>query len=95
MSKRAFEKVMAGLDDAIAYAKGDESRGRAHGPVDVKAIREASNMTQAAFAETFRLKLGALRDWEQGRRRPDTGSITLLKMIETDPRAVREIIARV
>ncbi len=95
MSKRAFEKVMAGLDDAIAYAKGDESRGLAHGPVDVKAIREANNMTQAAFAETFRLKLGALRDWEQGRRRPDTGSVTLLRMIEADPRAVREIIARV
>ena len=95
MSKRAFEKVMAGLDDAIAYAKGDESRGRAHGPVDVKAIREATRMSQAAFAEAFHLKVAAVRDWEQGRRRPDTGSVTLLRMIEADPRAVREIIARV
>lgn len=27
--KRAFDKIAAGLDDAIAYAKGDTSRGRA------------------------------------------------------------------
>lgn len=94
MSKRAFEKVMAGLDDAIAYAKGDESRGRAHGPVDVKAIREANQMSQAAFAEAFHLKVAAVRDWEQGRRRPDTGSVTLLKMIQTDPGAVRKIISK-
>jgi putative transcriptional regulator len=52
-------------------------------------------LPQAAFAETFRLKLGALRDWEQGRRRPDTGSITLLRMIEADPDAVRDILHRV
>ena len=28
MSKEAFDKIMAGLDDALAYAKGDKSRGR-------------------------------------------------------------------
>lgn len=92
--KSAFEKIAAGLEDAIAYAGGDGARGR-EATVDVKAIREASRMTQAAFAETFRLKLGAVRDWEQGRRRPDTGSVTLLKMIAADPGAVRRIIAKV
>ncbi|HST36709.1 MAG TPA: helix-turn-helix domain-containing protein [Allosphingosinicella sp.] len=92
--KSAFDKIAAGLEDAIAYSSGDASRGR-EATVDVKAIREASKMTQAAFAETFRLKLGAVRDWEQGRRRPDTGSVTLLKMIAADPGAVRKIIAKV
>lgn len=29
---RAFEKMMAGLEDAIAYAQGDLSRGRIHYP---------------------------------------------------------------
>jgi putative transcriptional regulator len=92
--KSAFDKIAAGLEDAIAYSGGDGTRGR-EATVDVKAIREANCMTQAAFATTFRLKLGALRDWEQGRRRPDTGSVTLLRMIEADPRAVRDIIAKV
>lgn len=92
--KSAFEKIAAGLDDAIAFAGGDTTRAR-EATVDVKAIREANNMTQAAFAETFRLKLGAVRDWEQGRRRPDTGSVTLLRMIEADPDGVRHILGRV
>jgi putative transcriptional regulator len=91
--KSAFDKIAAGLEDAIAYAGGDASRGR-EAMVDVKAIREANKMTQAAFAEAFRLKLGAVRDWEQGRRRPDTGSVTLLKMVAADPGAVRRIIAK-
>ena len=92
--KSAFDKIAAGVEDAIAFAEGDLSRGRV-ATVDVKAIREANKMSQATFAETFRLKLGALRDWEQGRRRPDTGSVTLLRMIEADPQAVRSILARV
>lgn len=92
--KSAFDKIAAGVEDAIAFAEGDLTRGR-EATVDVKAIREANNMTQSAFAETFRFKLGALRDWEQGRRRPDTGSVTLLRMIEADPHAVRSILARV
>jgi putative transcriptional regulator len=92
--KTAFDKIAAGLEDAIGYAEGDRARGR-EATVDVKAIREANNMTQAAFAEAYRLKVGAVRDWEQGRRRPDTGSVTLLRMIAADPQAVRKIIGKV
>lgn len=91
--KSAFDKIAAGLEDAVAFAEGDRRRGR-EATVDVKAIREANGMTQAAFAEAFRLKLGAVRDWEQGRRRPDTGSVTLLQMIAADPQAVQRIIAK-
>lgn len=29
---RAFTKILAGVEDAIAYAKGDESKGRIHNP---------------------------------------------------------------
>lgn len=92
--KNAFEKISAGLDDAIAFVGGDAGRGTV-ASLDVKAIREATAMTQASFAEAFRLKLGTLRDWEQGRRQPDAGSVVLLSMIRADASAVREIIARV
>lgn len=30
MTGKAFDKIMDGLTDALAYAKGDESRGKAH-----------------------------------------------------------------
>ena len=35
--KSAFDKIAAGLGDAIAYANGDNSRGRT-ATIDVKAI---------------------------------------------------------
>jgi hypothetical protein len=30
--KSAFDKIAAGLKDAIAHAQGDEKRGRVHAP---------------------------------------------------------------
>lgn len=66
--KSAYDKIAAGLEDAIAYAEGDKRRAR-EATVDVKAIRQASGTTQAAFAEAFGLRVVALRDWEQGRFR--------------------------
>lgn len=92
--KSAFDKIAAGLGDAIAYADGDKSRGR-EATVDVKAVRALTKKTQPAFAEAYRFPIGTLRDWEQGRRTPDTGSMTLLKMIAADPDAVERIIAKV
>ena len=92
---RAFDKIAAGLEDAIAYAEGDHSRGRETKPVDVKAIRLAMNLTQAQFAQRFRLPLGTLRDWEQRRTQPDSGSKLYLQMIVAEPAAVLRIVEKV
>jgi putative transcriptional regulator len=93
--KSAFDKIATGLVDAIAFANGDESRGRVAKPVDVRALREAVQMTQDEFAREFRLPIGTVRDWEQHRREPDTGSRLYLSMIGADPKAVRKILAKV
>jgi putative transcriptional regulator len=74
MSRHAFDKIKAGLADAIAIARGeaDPSTYRVHVPaeVDVKAIRRKLGMTQAEFARSFGFALDAVQNWEQGRRRP-------------------------
>jgi putative transcriptional regulator len=92
---RAFDKIAAGLEDAIAYAEGDRSRGRETKPVDVKAIRLAMNLTQTEFARRFRLPIGTLRDWEQQRTQPDSGSKLYLQMIAAEPAAVLRIVEKV
>lgn len=92
--KSAFEKIAAGLEDAIAFAGGDETRARP-AVVDVKAIRAVTKKSQAAFAETYHLPIGTVRDWEQGRRQPDSGSATLLRMISVDPAGVERIVAKI
>ncbi len=93
--KRAFDKIAAGLEDAIAFAGGDESRARVIKPVDIKALRKRVGKTQGQFSEEFKLPVGTLRDWEQHRREPDTGSKVYLSMIEADPEGVKEILTKV
>ncbi len=93
MMKSAFDKISAGLEDAIAFAGGDRQRGRLAAPVDVKAIRKATRLTQDQFATTFHLPIGTLRDWEQNRSQPDSGSKVYLRLIQSNPAAVREMVA--
>jgi putative transcriptional regulator len=93
--KSAFDKIMAGINDVTAYAKGDETRARIVRPVNIKALRERIGRTQGEFSKDFKLPIGTLRDWEQHRREPDTGSKVYLSMIDADPEAVIKILAKV
>jgi putative transcriptional regulator len=60
--------------------------------VDVKAIRQSLHMTQEAFAATFHLDIGAVRAWEQKRRRPEKAARLYLKVIARNPDVVRDAI---
>lgn len=91
---KAFDKIAAGFEDAIAFAQGDPSRGRIAKPVNVKAIRERVQKTQAEFAQAFHLPIGTVRDWEQNRRQPDAPARVLLHLIEEDPVTVERLIAK-
>ena len=94
MSKAAFDKIAAGLEDAIAFTGGDKTRGRVAAPIDVKKVRAATKKSQSEFASTYRLPVATVRDWEQSRRQPDAPARVLLSMIEADPAAVERLIAR-
>jgi putative transcriptional regulator len=97
MSKRAFDKIKAGLDSAKAYLNGtaDKLKYRVHVPetIDVKKIRARLGLSQEAFAKTYGFALSALRDWEQGRRRPERSARILLKIVEREPEAVTRALA--
>lgn len=82
-----------GLTDAAAFAGREMACGRERSPIEVKAIRQASGMTQQAFASTYGFTLGALRDWEQGRKRPERAARILLRVIAEAPDAVARAAA--
>ena len=62
-------------------------------PSDVREARRRLGMTQPAFAECFGVALPTLRKWEQGTRRPDGSARVLLRVIQTEPDAVRRALA--
>jgi putative transcriptional regulator len=90
----AFDKIAAGLADAIAFAEGDPVRGRVAAGPDVKAIRAKTKLSQAKFAEKLHIPVATLRDWEQHRRSPDAPARTLLRMVDADPTAALKLMAR-
>lgn len=94
MNKENFESLKRGLDDAIAFAAGDTTRGRIASGVDARVIRERAGMTQPQFAEVYHIPVGTLRDWEQGRRMPDAPARALLKIIAADHVAAAQALAR-
>jgi putative transcriptional regulator len=59
----------------------------------VRHARRRSGLTQEAFAERYRIPLGTLRDWEQGRREPDAAALAYLRVIEREPEAVERALA--
>ena len=91
---KAYDKISAGLEDAIAFARGDAARGRVARPLDVRAIRTATKKTQKEFAEAYQLPVGTVRDWEQNRRQPDAPARVLLSLIRAEPDAVEQLIAK-
>ena len=50
-----------------------------------KIIRRALELTQEEFAARYRIPLGTLRDWEQGRAEPDQPTRAYLTLIARDP----------
>jgi putative transcriptional regulator len=94
MAKRAFNRLMAGMQDALADSRGERGRvTRVHRVpgVDVKAIRAKTGMSQHEFSRTFRIPMPTLAKWEQGQRSPTGTARLLLHMIDREPRSVLKV----
>ncbi|MEJ8573095.1 transcriptional regulator [Microbaculum marinum] len=96
MSKRAFEKIKSGLEEAIAISRGnaDAATYVVHVPeqVDVRAIRKDLRLTQREFSTRYGFNLARLRDWEQGRSHPDSAVRAYLKVISEEREAVERAL---
>jgi putative transcriptional regulator len=94
MTKKAFDKIAAGLNDAIAVARGESKPARLHVPaeLDVKAIRSKVGLSQESFAYSFGFTVEQIRAWEQGRNRPLGGVRAYLMLIDLDHISVARIL---
>ena len=88
------EELIESLTDAVAHARGEASGVREHKVElpDVRAIRRALHLSQQEFAETYRIPLPTLKNWEQGRRHPDAPAVAYLLAIARRPEAVKEAL---
>jgi len=68
-------------------------RGEFRGGEDVVALRRFTRLTQRAFADALGISVHTLRNWEQGRRRPEGPALALLRIAARHPRVLQENLA--
>ncbi len=89
--------LIQGMKEAADFAEGKTAGARVHtiAVPDVRAIRQRLHMSQQRFAETFRIPLPTLKNWEQGRRLPDAPAAAYLHAIARQPEAIEEALRSV
>ena len=93
------------MDDIPELSKGQLARmisrtlrqrlidGRIESGGDIAALRRFVALTQAQFAEALGISVHTLRNWEQGRRRPDGPAVALLRIAARHPKILGENLA--
>lgn len=84
ISDDQFERAIpAKLRDRLT--RGEFSSGE-----DIAALRQFVGLSQVDFARAMEISVHTLRNWEQGRRKPDGPALALLKIAARHPRIIRE-----
>ncbi len=65
-------------------------QGRFESGEDVAALRRFTGLTQTRFAQAMGISVHTLRNWEQGRRKPEGPAIGLLRIAARHPHILRE-----
>ena len=87
------EVTAAAMADPDAKPMTAEQLRTARRVPRTKILRRALSMTQEEFAVRFRIPIGTLRDWEQGRCEPDQPARAYLTVIAHDPEGVKRALA--
>lgn len=94
---RHKNSMVQGALEALAYAKGEADPAdyviTIPSDIDVKAMRKSLGLSQIKFAKTYGFTAARVRDWEQGRSKPDGTMRAYLMVIQKEPKAVKRALA--
>ena len=94
MKENDFENLVASIKQAgkIKHGKMKASRITRFETPDIKVIRRNLHVTQMEFAHMIGVSVGALRNWEQGRREPEGPAKALLTVAKAKPEVLLEVL---
>ena len=89
-------RIIEGLEEALAWSKGERVAvlvTQVQIPdVDISEVRRRMGLSQTQFATKFGFPPATLRNWEQGRARPDAPTRVLLAVIAKHPETVEDVL---
>ena len=100
-----FDKIALGLEEAIAYEKGELEAKKTKITVEpvtefsaseIKNIRNSAGMTQIVFANFMGVSAKTVEAWESGRNKPEGPARRIFSLLKSDPELPEKykIIAR-
>jgi len=94
MKKETFDELMTSIEQGGTILRGKKAPSRSFhiGNPNVSAIRRHLGLTQQKFAELLGISPATLRNWEQGRRKPEGAARVLLCVAAKYPKAVLDTV---
>ena len=86
------KRLIKGLKEAVAVAKGEAAPARVYTDVDVAKIRAKLKLSQSEFAALLDVSTRVVQDWEQHRKAPSGAARSLLKVAKKEPAALRRAL---
>lgn len=95
MKDELFQELLKSVKEGAAIMKGEiqPSRRFEFPETEVRALRERFGLSQDKFASLVGISVGTLRNWEQGRRKPDGPARVLLRIAELHPEVLLDMNA--
>lgn len=93
MKDELFQELLESVKQGAAIIKGEAkpSRSFEFPETEVRALREQFGLSQDKFANLVGISVGTLRNWEQGRRKPEGPARVLLRIASLHPEALLDI----
>jgi putative transcriptional regulator len=94
MKKELFDELLESVREGGAILRGEmePSRRFTMEEPDVRGLREKHGLSQPKFAALMGISVATLRNWEQGRRKPEGSARVLLWVVERHPESVFETV---
>ena len=91
-----FDQLKAGLEDSVAYSRGELSLVTTELPApppnatarSVVKLRKRFKMSQAVFAAVLNVSPKTVQSWEQGARVPSDAALRMLQVVQERPDVV-------
>lgn len=94
MKEDLFNELVESIKEGGAILRGEMKPNREFifEPIDVQSIRKKYGLSQDKFAKLLGISVATLRNWEQGRRKPEGPARVLLRVAAKHPQAVLDAV---
>lgn len=95
MKEELFEELRESVREGGAILRGRRKPSRSFelSEPDVRTVRKEYRLSQPKFAALMGISPSTLRNWEQGRRKPEGSARILLRIVARHPEAVLDVVS--